>query len=370
MKINILDAGLRDRAGHHFDYDLKLARHYADAGHDVHVYGFAGMADEVDDAFQKFGAVTRLISIYQYQKPSRYDWYAGELAQFGSESASITEDLSSVRQADVWIWPSLRAQEVAACISRGVDVPMVGCLHADPGVESRSFQAMLWRGVFLSARSTKLQLTLASAEAELRHRFMPIFDDSKFVIVPHPVDGPPIPAPKSALKRIGFFGHQREEKGHAMMNTLLSRLAEDGYAMTFQDSSRDGQAPDVPGVDPLGYVEDLTAAIAECDLVVLPYDVERYYARGSGILAECLALGIPVTAPVGTLPGRTIERFGVGPLFIANRADAIHKTIKAADRNYPVFAANAHRTAQQFSKSNGSARFASALLAAAKLWAA
>ena len=110
---------------------------------------------------------------------------------------------------------------------------------------------------------------------------------------------------------------------------------------------------------------DSTVPIAECDLVVLPYSVERYRARGSGILAECLALGVPVTAPVGTLPGRIIEQTGVGPLFIANTLGPIYQAIKAAELNYSSFAAKAHRFARHFCVRNGVAQFASALLAAA-----
>jgi len=150
------------------------------------------------------------------------------------------------------------------------------------------------------------------------------------------------------------------------MKPLLSRLVGEGYRITFQNSDRDCPLPDVPGVDLLQYVEDIAVPIAECDLVVLPYDVQQYRARGSGILMECLALGIPVTAPVGTLPGRIVERMGVGPLFTANGANLIYQAIKAAERNYAAFAANAHRAAGEFCKRNGVAPFASALLAAAR----
>lgn len=366
MKINILDAGLCYRVGHHHDYDLKLLKHYAQAGHDVHVYGHAGMSEEVANEFREFGGVTRLFGTHPYKGPDEYDWYAGEIVQYRRESASIAEELRSVREADIWIWPTLRAQEIDACATRGVKVSMVGCVYWEPGVESRSIGAMLWRDALLSAQETKLPFTLASVEAELRHRFMPILANGRFVVVPHPVGGPPIPQAKTTLKRIGFFGHQRAEKGLEMVEPLLSRLVGEGYQITFQNSDRDCPVPKVPGVELLEYVEDIAVPIAECDLVVLPYDVHQYRARGSGILMECLALGIPVTAPVGTLPGRTIERVGVGPLFTANSEGPIYQAIKAAERNYPTFAANAHRTAQQFCRRNGVAHFASALLAAAR----
>jgi hypothetical protein len=116
----------------------------------------------------------------------------------------------------------------------------------------------------------------------------------------------------------------------------------------------------------LTYAKDIAVPIAECDLVVLPYDVQNYRARGSGILMECLALGVPVAAPLGTLPGRIIEQFAVGPLFTETRVGPIHQAIKVADRNYGMFAANAHRAAQNFGKRNGVAHFAEALLAAAR----
>jgi hypothetical protein len=150
------------------------------------------------------------------------------------------------------------------------------------------------------------------------------------------------------------------------MEPLLSRLIEDGYALTFQDSAKEVALPDLPGVDRLLYAKDLAVPIAACDLVVLPYDVQKYRARGSGILMECLALGIPVTAPFGTLPGRTIELAGTGPLFIGSRVDPIYHAIKSAERNYAAFAAKAHSHAKVFCKRNGVGRFASALLAAAR----
>jgi glycosyltransferase involved in cell wall biosynthesis len=366
MKINILDAGLCYRTGHHYDYDLKLAKHYTQAGHDVHAYGHAGMNVEVIKNFREFGGATKLFSIHPYQSSEEYDWYAGDIVRYRRESATIAAELRSVREADVWICPTLLAQQLDACATLGTKARIVGCVYWEPGIEARSVEAMLWRDALLSAEAAGLNFTLASVESELRHRFMPIVANGRFAVIPHPVDGPPIPEPKTDLKRIGFFGHQRDEKGVGIMKPLLSRLVADGYKVTFHNTDRNCEVPSVPGVDMLGYVEDIAVPIAECDLVVLPYNVQQYRARGSGILMECLALGIPIAAPVGTLPGRIIERFGVGPLFAVTSARFIYQAIKLAERNYLTFATNAHKAAQDFCKRNGVARFAAALLAAGK----
>lgn len=366
MKINILDAGISYRAGHHYDYGLKLLKHFAQAGHDVHVYGFAEMDDAVAADFRAVGPVTKLFTKFPYHAGEEYDGYAGELVRYRQESAIIAEELAAVRKADVWIWPTIRPPEIDACAKRGVKVPMIGCVYWDPGVESSSVDAQLWRSVLLLAEEAGMKLTLASVESELRHRFMPIIPDGRFAVVPHPVDGPPIPEPKTALKRIGFFGHQREEKGTKMMQSLLSRLVSEGFAITLHNSAPDLPSPKIPGVDQLEYVPNIAEPISACDLVVLPYHVDNYRARGSGILMECLALGIPVAAPFGTLPGRIIEQFAVGPLFAKNRVMPIYQAIKAAERSFAVVAANAHRNAHHFCDRNGVARFASALLAAAR----
>ena len=77
MKINILDAGISYRAGHHYDYGLKTLKHYASAGHDVHVYGLAEMDDATAADFAEFGEVTRLFRTTPYEEAESYDWYAG-----------------------------------------------------------------------------------------------------------------------------------------------------------------------------------------------------------------------------------------------------------------------------------------------------
>ena len=366
MKINILDAGISYRSGHHYDYGLKILKYYTHAGHDVHVYGHSGMDDETAAEFEEFGEVTRLFRTAPYHAPDEYDWYAGEIVQHRKESVSIAEDLHAVREADIWLWPTIRAQEIEACVMRAVRTSMVGCVYWDPGVECGSVQAKLWRSALVSAHTTGLNLTLASVEAELRHRFMPIVANGRFVVVPQPVDGPRLAEPKSVLKRIGFFGHQREEKGSSIVRPLLSRLVQDGYSITFQNSYNQAKSPDVPGVDQLKFAKNIAVPIAECDLVVLPYDVPNYRARGSGILMECIALGVPATAPVGTLPGRIVEQYGVGSLFLETRPGPIYRAIKIIERSYAAFAANAYAAAGRFSERNGVAQFASALLAAAR----
>ena len=366
MKINILDAGIRHLAGHHYDYGLKLVRELVSAGHDVHVYGAGIMDDDVAANFGAIAPITKHFTIWPHTPPEKYDFYAGAFVQHRAEPPVIARDLMKVRSADLWIFPTIWAQEIVACAILGITVPVVGCIYWDPGIEWKSDDARFMRSALLLAHSAKVDITLTSVEPEMRDRFLPIMPNAKFVTIPQPADGPPLPKAKKQLKRIGFFGHQRLEKGTSLLQRLIPRLVNDGYSITYQDSFTRIQLPDFPGVQRIGHVLDIAEPIAECDLVVLPYDVDRYRARGSGIVVECLALGVPVTAPLGTLPGRTIEKHEVGPLFAIARGPLVYNAIKMADRDFATYAKKAHQVAVQFAARNGSARFAKALLAAAK----
>ena len=225
MKINYLDPGLRFRAGHHLEYARRLLGQLAAAGHDVHAYGYAGMEQEVVDGLERFG-VSRLFRNFLHTTPSEHDEYAGEIVQYRREAAIVAQDLPKLRKADGWIWPLIRAQDIAACAALRIKVPMVGCVFWDPGVETRTLAAQLWRDALLSSRAAGLNLTMGSFEPEIRQRFMPIVPNGRFVVFPQPVEAKPLPAPRAALKRVGFFGHQREEKEARGMIPLLAKLVE------------------------------------------------------------------------------------------------------------------------------------------------
>lgn len=353
MKINILDAGLYEKAGHHFDHNRNLAAYLSAEGHEVTTYGAATMRTETIEALEPFGPVSKLFRAPHYGHPARFDYFAGELYMFDQQVSLTVEDLRSVGQADAWLWPSMRANQLYACARAGAKVPVVGCIHEDPGVEERSIAAKLWRLSFLTAQREGLPYRIGSVEPELRHRFMEILADKRFAIFPHPYNVTPISKPKDRLAKIGFFGHHRSDKGIRLLGALAMRLAQDGYRVVFQDSSDLRRNLPHENIELLDFVDDMSAPIAECDLVVLPYDVEGYTNKGSGILAICMMLGVPVIGPVGTIPGRTIERFRVGPLFPKTQADAIYATIKVVEAHFMRFATQAFEVSRSFAQRNG-----------------
>jgi hypothetical protein len=362
MKINVLDSGLGTKGGHHFDFDRKLMRNLAQAGHEVHFYGHLGVIDPVVEELSAYGSVTRMLRPFQYAAIEPIEYYATKLDTFLQKSTLLAEDLRAVDEADLWIWPSMVAYELQAVALSGTRAVVGGCIHADPGIDSGAVSAMTWRVALLNAVRNGVRFTPGSPEPDLRHRFAPIVPDGKFVVLPHPFDGPALAQPKTELKRIGFLGHQRIEKGVELIAPLTKALRAEGYEIVVQNSNDDEDKFD-PGVESLDFVEDLAVPITACDLIVLPYGVDQYRRKGSGILAQCMSIGVPVIGPLGTIPGRIIEQYGMGPLFPMLTAQAIYNTIKFTKRRYAMYADNAFRVAQQFSERHGSARFAEAFVA-------
>ena len=362
MRINILDAGLHNFAGHHLDYDRKLARRFSELGHEVRIYGYVGMSEDVEKDLLNHGKVGKIFRAFHYDIPHRKDRYAGALILYDEHTGTLSEDLKEVEEADLWIWPTLLAQQLNACAQFAGAAPVVGCIHQDPGIEQRTPEAMLWRHAMVEARRRGLRSTVGSVEPEMRHRFMSIVPDGRFVLFPQPHDGSSIAEAKTSLRRIGFLGDFRREKGRELVGPLANRLLREGYDVLIQDSNDRLKVGEHPRVEVLGHVENMSDAIARCDLVVLSYDVEIYRGRGSGILSDCLATGVPVVGPWGTIPGKVIEQWGVGALFANDTEAEVFAAVKFAHRNYAAFAEAAFRAASRYARHNGTDRFAKALL--------
>src|SRR5262249_29878235 len=55
--------------------------------------------------------------------------------------------------------------------------------------------------------------------------------------------------------------------------------------------------------------------LLSADLILLPYQVDRYIARTSGILAEAICAGVPAIVPQGTWLADQVRRHGAGIVY-------------------------------------------------------
>lgn len=130
---------------------------------------------------------------------------------------------------------------------------------------------------------------------------------TKSAIRTAPFPAPIWPAPdrlsSSSAPVVGLIGNFRPEKSPVWALEIAIRLASD-TRRPFQllvGSNEPAflqcwQGRGAIAVDTTRY-SDYKAALARCDVVVLPYDVGMYFGRASGVTAEAIASGCAVVVP-------------------------------------------------------------------------
>jgi glycosyltransferase involved in cell wall biosynthesis len=175
----------------------------------------------------------------------------------------------------------------------------------------------------------------------------------RFQTAPIPVD-PALSAPRRPRTddtvTIVYLGDARTEKGYVRLPSVAYAL-KDGLAagnvrMIIQSNfnvprgepgiaaARDflSTAPNVAilrhSISELEYNGYLFSA----DLILLPYQADRYISRTSGILAEAICAGVPAVVPQGTWLADQVRRHGAGVIFEGLEADGAAKAaVKALE---------------------------------------
>ncbi len=357
-----MDGSLQTLGGHPHDIDLRSCRMLVAAGHDVHVYCHARAEADMLSHYQGLVPITPLFSINPYVPPNSFDVLAGDILK-NLDGARITAaELQKTRPADLWLWPSFYPHQLHACAMANPSARVSVCIHHPPEFFSLQDTAW-WRYAFLQASKARLKLQVGFIEPETRYHYGQVCPRFKLGELPFPYDGLAQPQQRQVLKRIGIFGFQRDEKGGLFLLPLVNKLLAAGYEVVIQNSNMQKSDFDkMQGVTRLGYVEDLDEEIGRCDLVLAPYDLLAYQARGSGIVMSALSRAVPVVVPFGSAPGRLVEKTGSGILFRQCNAAGIERAVADAHNDYAAISIAAHRVAQGWSQQHGIARFVQAMI--------
>ncbi len=350
MKINLLDPGLASTKGHHFDLDLRLARALAQLGHDVEVHGFVSSDPHLLEMASASGMALRST----FRVPTYTPLPQGQTPmQAYAQMAQVTAaDLAQVPESDLWVWPTMAPYQLAAALSQADNVAQLGGMWWTPrfphAVGARSW-ARSARQLMLEKRS----ITVGAYDQALCRAYQSFSPGLDVVCLPCPHDGAANDRQPSVLRRIGFFGHQRESRGLALVPELVTALVQRGFHVLVQDSSHSIKGSSHPNVEVLQYVPDFAAEIARCDLVIWPSRWEVYVESFSGVMSECVATGVPIIAPSGCLPAEVLARFGSGTFFHEFSVEAIMEAVELAALEFPALVARAHAAARQWHAENG-----------------
>lgn len=141
MDIALLDPGLQNSAGHHLDLDLAIITELKRRGHRVSVFAHQKLDARAGDLLKSADRVIPLFRVTPYRTPALiepelvprfFDPLAGSLSLFIDGAKAVAEDLRTVKDFDLWLWPSLFASHLLACADASPPTLVSGCIHVEP----------------------------------------------------------------------------------------------------------------------------------------------------------------------------------------------------------------------------------------------
>ncbi len=357
--IRILDPGLRKLGGHHHDIDLRLALELLDRGYEVTLHGWASADPELIADIRRAGvAFLPTFRVSAYADLARGQSYL-ELAR------KTNEDLREVPDDGLWLWPTLAPYQLLAAALHSRHPGQLGWLHQRP--YTNKLRARTWVLAAELSVSAQIPVVLGAFEPMLRDAFAAFSRGLTVELLPLPYGGAPNPRKAGTLRRIGFFGNQRKERGIELLEPLICRLLALGYEVLLQDCNGvPNPWMDDPGLTVLGFVPDFRAAVASCDLLVWPSRSEKYRMRISGVVCEAIASGVPVVVPSGCGPAALTEKYGCGTLFHEFTVESVLEAIAEAASGYPALSSAARLAAIRWGEEHGIGRLAAMVSAHAE----
>ena len=340
MKINYVDPGLNELAGHHFAYAVKILDLLKRQGHDVVVYCHTSAHPNVVTWLSQYCPIQPIFEAFPYPT------FSGQQIDFEDQVLRCSQQFESLRSADVIMFSSLFPFHLAACKNLS-NIRIVGCCHGPDHNWPQALELTKHLEKTVGVTNTKLYgdfQNLSSAYTDIK--LLPLLetDDS-------------IGKPKHTLSTVGFFGCQRTNKGDYIIKDIVERLHRQ-YKITVHDGW-DRLKINLPNVTNIGFVENIFNEIKKCDLVIFPHN-EDYEKRISGVFIHCVSLGIPCLVPNNTTLSDVINISQGGLVFDLLDAEIISN--KLTELDYNSLAQNAYNYSLEYNKENTVEKFIQALL--------
>lgn len=372
MKIHLLDPGLRNLRGHHFDLDVRLARALARRGHEVLICAAHDASGELGARFSRDGnsflPVFRCPPYFS-SEPTRSlrvrisDRLAGRrpkpadgvsVEQYRQVASLTAEDLARLPPADAWFWPTLSAYQLLAACSTSRVPQIGGAWWLPPFLHGAA--AAVWADSAQRIMRERLSVKVGFYDEELCRRGESFSEGMMLERLPCPHDGADGLRNRGGVRRIGFFGYQRPARGRDLLCELLPILLQRGFEVVVQDSGggdRYGRQAVV-----LPFIEDFAAELARCDVVIWPSRPDAYSWNLSGVVSECIASGVPVIMPSGCLPADMAARFDCAHYFHQHTCDSVLEALGRMVSDYPATLARCELARLGWRAVNGTDRLA------------
>lgn len=306
MKINIIENTIV-RNGHAYEWPKILVEYFTNKlNHDVVLYCPEGL---LETSLMDFLRISNVETTF----PSNHKNY-NNIERY----QKLVDSFKSLRKSDINIITTLDPIALYAYINSENQTPLKCILHYNTGNKID-----LWKMSAKLLNYKNLEIKFFTTVSELRDNYKKLFINYTVEKLPYLFNENVIELSKSKkkikkIKKVGFFGDQREEKGLFLLSGIISKLLDSGYSVLLHDSSEvikiDNDLED-RDIQLVNRVENLSELISTCDIVITPYNPKMFKNRMSGIAIDTLSIGIPIVCPKGSLAGDLVENFNAGTTF-------------------------------------------------------
>ena len=347
MRFHLLDNGMAHPHGHHDHFARGFLQAMRERGCGVEIYAQARVSPELRE---ELGAKP-VFGVSQYI-PLSADPFDGPLADFLARRRALAEDLKvldgAVGADDVLLLPTATPALLAAVQhwrEASLRKPRIAALfHSTPEPWA---PGTLWPALYRNAAKpligeTSSSFWVGATNQALAARLRPVFGRPVNVmdsLTWYSQPSEPL-ARDDGEVRVGFIGTARKSKGGAFTPEIVRLGLERPTRYRFIVQTHGSEADQLylpmahePRLEVHSEWLDEDAFVAmvrSLDMVVLPYERERYKPMVSGVLAVAAGYGVPCVAPTGTWMADQIEAgLAAGISFRGSRPAAV---VDAIDR--------------------------------------
>jgi hypothetical protein len=386
MRLVILDPGLREFSGHHFNYNNAIFKECQSRGIELSIYADEQCTEDVLNALP----VTPCFALNTYcvmeintkeDMESKFNFANAVLER--DLMAHVRRDLDSgdmilfltttVHQiVGVLNWYSTLAEPKPAICMQFMHQPWYLGLTSDP-----EYCTLLQQQSMAAWRASGHPRVRFAADNELLAGFLHRISGLPILLLPMPIRYPSLPGPTVASRsgpvRFGFLGDGRQEKGlHHFTNVILLQSEAPLPKAEFFVHVSNEQGRNADQI--LGDVSNCRVLCQEvsndgywnlidsCDVIVLPYDPKYYHIRGSGIVFEAMGMGKPVIVTAGSCLDWLLAKYGGSGLRCDYEPWSLLRAVEAIAKGFPDFAAIAEAAAPAIQARHNPRNFMDVLL--------
>ena len=362
----LVDHLLRDPIGHHLGYNLALADAAAELGHvpvlATHRAFPRDLADgrEVHNIFRQdwrtappvwMSRNIRLLRVLEHFSTAR----------FGADLAKIRR---AVNKEDILFAQMLAPRHFIQWLGWFSSLPEPPRLAMHLGYQPARFGSAAVRAALdgLSAAARRRVCFITDSE-----KLVPAFEEilrTKVYHLPHVISfeiPAPEPRPPEPPLRLLSLGNARREKGFREIVQAAALLApwraEGQLQFQIQCHHPDHESAGLlaagrPGGSGLVWLEaalpdrEYVAELVRADVLLLPYHLDYYASRTSGVFCEARVAGKPVVATAGSWMGDRVAREGGGWLVPERDPQALAACLKKIPSEFAGIAAEARALAE------------------------